>query len=220
MEPLTYNLVNPADAITGGLKMGAGLRQMEQQQIAQQQAQQAALQQQAELRALAMNPNAGHADYARVMTAYPALAENLGKAFKVQEEGQRQNAIHFGSRVYSALLAGDNELAATQMEERAKADPAQAQHYTTQAQLIRQSPATAKTVAALGLAAAMGPDKFAEAFGKIGTEQRSAELHPDLVKKGSADATKAVADADKAEERLRCFGWKAESHGYQEVTCP
>ncbi|HEX7891473.1 MAG TPA: hypothetical protein VF522_19130 [Ramlibacter sp.] len=198
---MNFQFANPADAILGGVKMGAGLREMEQAQALKQQQLIAAQQQQQALQGLAMNPNAGHADYARVMTMYPALAEELGKAFKVQEEGQRQTAVNFGSRVYAAQLAGNSQLAAELLRERAKADPGQAQHYSTMADLIEKSPATAKTISALGLAAAMGPDKFAEAFTKIGGEQRAEELQGGLVRKGNADASTAESTAViKAEE--------------------
>lgn len=195
MDPVNFNLANPSDAILQGVKFGSGMRAMEQQQLAQQQALIAAQQQQQALQGLAMNPNATHQDYARVMTMYPALAENLGKAFKVQEEGQRQQAINFGSRVYAAQLAGNHELAAQLLRERAKADPDQAQHYTTMADLVEQSPAAARTIGALGLASAMGPEKFAEAFAKIGGEQRAEELQPSAVKKAEADANTALFDS-------------------------
>lgn len=195
MEPLTYQFADPSAAIVNGLKMGATLTQIEQQRQQQQLAQQAAMQQQADLRTLAMNPNAGHADYAAVMTKYPALAENLGKSFKVLDEGQQKNLLNFQSRVYSAQLAGNNDLAVELLEERAKADPQQAQHYTTMARLIREAPATARTIGALSLAGAMGPDKFAEAFAKLGGEQRAAEKAPSELRKSEADATKAEGEA-------------------------
>jgi hemoglobin-like flavoprotein len=86
-----------------------------------------------------MNPNAGHADYAAMMTKYPALAEHLGKAFKVMDEGQQQNALNFGTRVYAAQLAGNNDLAASCSRIAPRPTP-RAQHYTTMADLIRSRP--------------------------------------------------------------------------------
>jgi hypothetical protein len=202
MQPVNFAFSNPSDAILGGIKQGAILGQIQQEAQARQQAmalaqqkQQAAMQQQADLRALAMNPNATHADYARVTTLYPDLAENLGKSFKMLEGGQQQNLLNFQSRVYSAQLAGDNGLAVEMLRERAKADPSQQQHYDTLANLIEKNPAAARSITALGLAGAMGPEKFAEAFAKIGGEQRAQELQPGLVRKGEADADAAVSDA-------------------------
>lgn len=195
MEPLNYQFADPSAAIVNGLKMGATLNQIEAQRQQQQLAQQAAMQQAADLRALSMNPNAGHADYAAVMTKYPALAENLGKAFKVMDEGQQKNLLNFQSRVYAAQQAGNNDLAVELLEERAKADPQQAQHYTTMARMIREAPAAARTITALSLAGAMGADKFADTFGKLGTEQRAAEQAPADLRKKNADATTAEAGA-------------------------
>jgi hypothetical protein len=209
MQPVQFNFADPSQAILGGIKQGALLGQIRQEtqanelqmQIARQKAaqaqqqQQAALQQQTDLRTLAMNPNATHADYARLMTTYPELSENLGKSFKVLEEGQQQNLLNFQSRIYSAQLAGNNELAVEMLRERSKADPAQAQHYDTLATLIEKNPAAGRSIAALSLAGAMGPEKFAEAFAKIGGEQRAAELQPFTVKKAEGDADSAVSDA-------------------------
>lgn len=202
MEPLNYQFADPQAAILNGIKTSAALTGMQQQaqdrQAQQQQAllaQQAAQQQQMELQRLAMNPNAGHRDYAAVMTRYPALAEHLGKAFKVMDEGTQQNTLQFGTRVYAAQMAGNDDLAAQLMEERAKADPAQAQHYTTMAKLIRESPATARTISAMGLAGAMGPDKFATAFSTLGTEARAEQKQPAALAKDTADAVKAQAEA-------------------------
>jgi hypothetical protein len=195
MEPLTYNFADPNAAILGGIKTGAVLNQFEQQREQAALAQRAALQQQLDLRTLAGNPNASHADYAAIMTKYPALAENLGKSFKVLDEGQQKNLLNFQSRVYAAQQSGNHELAVELLRERAKADPSQAQHYTTMADLIEKSPATARTVTALSLAGAMGPDKFAEAFAKIGGEQRAQEQAPADLRKKNADATTAEAGA-------------------------
>lgn len=203
MDPVNFQFADPSAAILNGIKTGAVLAEKQQEAIAQQQKQQALLQQQADLRALSMNPNATHADYASVMTRYPGLAENLGKAFKVLDEGQQKSLLDFQSRVYAAQLSGNNGLAAQLLRDRAKADPGQAQHYSTMADLIEKSPETARTISALGLAGAMGPDKFADAFGKIGAEQRAQEQAPADLAKKNADATKAQADAVVATEQAK-----------------
>lgn len=195
MGPITYNAGDPNAAILTGLKIGAVQNEVDAQRQAQQVALQQAAQQQADLRTLSSNPNAGASDYAAIMTRYPALAENLGKAFKVMDEGQQKSLLNFQSRVYAAQQSGNNDLAVELLRERAKADPGQAQHYTTMADLIEKSPSTARTVTALSLAGAMGPDKFAEAFAKIGGEQRAEEQAPADLRKKNADATKAEGEA-------------------------
>lgn len=197
MDPINYSAqqVDPNAAIMGGLKLGVTLDQIQQQRQQQQLQRQAQLQQQLDLQRLASNPDATHADYAAVMTKYPGLAEHLGKAYKVLDDGQRQNAVNFGTRVYSAMLSGNTDLAAQMFEQRAKADPAEAQHLTTMAQLTRQSPAAAKQVAAMYVAGLMGPDKFATSFSTLGTERRAEEKQPADVLKANADAATAVSTA-------------------------
>jgi len=202
MDPVNFAFTDPSAAILGGIKNSAFLGQIQQQaqdrQLALQAAQiqqQQALQQRADLQRVAMNPNATPQDYARLMTQYPALAENLSKASKTLEEGQRQNLLNFQSRLFSANLAGNNDLFRSMLEERAKSDPGDAQHYQMLIDMNEKSPATARSILGMSLAASMGPDKFAEAYAKIGGEQRAAELQPDLVKKGAADASAAQADA-------------------------
>lgn len=199
MEPLTYQFADPNAAILNGIKTGAVVSQLDQQRQMQALALQQAAQQQADLRSLAMNPNAGHADYASLMTKYPALAEHLGKAVKVMDDGQQQNLVNFTSRVYAANLAGNNGLATQLLRDRAKADPQQAQHYNTLADLVEQSPSTARATLALGLAGAMGADKFATAFTNLGTEARAEEKQPAEVAKAVADAREATVKADNAQ---------------------
>jgi hypothetical protein len=201
MDPIAYNMINPAEAIMNGLKIGSGITKIQQEQQAQQAAQQMALQQQTDLRALWANPNAGHADYAAVMTKYPTLAENIGKAYKVMDEGRQRTSLEFGSRVYGALLSNP-DMAVEMLRERSKVDPAQSQHLETIAKLAEAGPQglrSAQMMMATGLAGMLGPDKFAESFAKLGGEQRANDKHPAEVKKAVGDADKAVADASAAE---------------------
>lgn len=198
MNPIAYNLIDPNEAIIGGLKLGTGIQAIEQERLKAEQARAAAAEQQRALNSLAMNPNAGHADYSAVMTAYPALAENLGKALKVRDEGQKQNWVNFGSRVYSAALSGNNAMASELLRERAKGDTGNAQHWNVMADLFEKSPGAAKTIAAMNMAALMGPDKFATTFQTLGQEQRAADKAPAELAKAQEDARGAVGTADKA----------------------
>lgn len=209
MDPINYQTADPSAAILNGIKMGAGLQGLQEhaqdrqtQLLQQQNAQQYAQQQASDLHALALNPNATHADYASVMTKYPEIAEHLGKAFKTLDEGQQQNALQFGSRVYAAQLAGNNPLAAQMLRDRAAADPAQAQHYNTMADLVEQSPQTARAIGALSLASAMGPDKFAAAFTGLGADARAEQLQPAAVGKATGDAQEALAKGGAARQTV------------------
>lgn len=202
MEPVNFQFADPSAAILNGIKTGAFLQDRQQAVQAQQIAQQQAMQQQMDLQRLATNPNATHADYARVMTQYPALAENLGRAFKVLDDGQQQNLLNFQSRVYSAQLSGNNELATQLLRERSKADPANQQHYDMLADMIEKSPAAARSITALGLAGALGPEKFAAAFQNLGTEARADQLQPLAVAEKTGQAQEALAKGGAAQTRV------------------
>jgi hypothetical protein len=204
MDPINYGVVNPAEAIMSGLKIGVGLdavaAQRREQALAEQQRQAALVQQQqmqADLRTLYSNPDAGHAEYAAVMTKYPTLAENIGKAYKTLDEGRQKTTLEFGSRVYGALQA-DPKVAVEMLRQRAKADPKEAQHLNTMADLAESGPEglrSARLMMATGLAGMLGPDKFAEGFGKIGAEGRAQEQAGADLKKKEADAKAAESDA-------------------------
>lgn len=206
MDPVNFQFADPNAAILNGIKTSAGLTAMQQQstewrqqQAAHQAAQQLALQQQADLRTLAMNPHAGHADYAAVMTKYPALSEHLGKAFKVMDEGQQKNLLQHGARAYSAILAGNNDLAASLWDDRAKAEtnPAEAAHATMMANLIRQAPDKARMVSAMSMAGALG-DKFPTAFSTLGTEARAEQKQPLEVAELTGKAQESLAKGGAA----------------------
>jgi hypothetical protein len=199
MDPVNYQFADPAAAILNGLKTGVAINELQFQQQQQQAAMAQAQRQQADLQALAMNPNATHADYAAVMTKYPGIAENLGKAFQTLNQAQQQNLIDFGSRVYAAALSGNTDLAANLLEQRAKADPAKADQYTQMAGMMRQNPSAARMIAGLNLGAAMGPDKFATAFQNFGTEARAEQLQPLTVAKATGDAQEALAKGGAAQ---------------------
>lgn len=208
MDPLNYPTINPAEAVMGGLKIAGGIQQMQVQreelaakQRAEQQAMLAAQQQQSDLRTLWSNPNAGHADFAAVMTKYPSLAKPIGEAYKTLDEGRQKNMVEFGSRAYGALLSNPS-MAVEMLRERAKADPERAQHMNTMADLVEQGGPqglrSAQMMMATGLAGMLGPDKFAESFAKLGAEQRATEKAPAELRKAEADAVKAEGDASKA----------------------
>lgn len=200
--PINYNLVDPSAALINGLNIGNSLNATQRQadidaaaKIKAQQAEQAALQMQNDFRSVLANPNAGHAEYAALQLKYPTQAENVGKAFKTWEEGRQKTAIEFGSRVYGALQSGNTPLAIDLMKQKAKADPSAAAEMSMMADLADANPQAAKLMWATTLAGMHGPDKFAEAYSKIGGEQRAQDQAPaDLVKK-QADARAAVSDA-------------------------
>lgn len=209
MGPIDYtsafaNLQSPVDAFTQGLKGGAEIRQI---QFARQQ-QEAALAQQQQQRAdlVELSKNPTPQAIGALMIRYPGMSEQLKRASDVVGSAQQQAHVEHASQVYSAALSGRADIAEKLLNERATAlrnsgneqGAAGAEHF---ARLVHDNPDQAKTVIGMQLAASMGPDKFAETFGKLGAEQRAAELQPDLVRKGAADASAAESGTDSAKSK-------------------
>ncbi len=195
MGPINYTLPDPGAAIIDGLNIGGGINKVQQDNEQRALAQQSALQQRADLQGLYANPNAGHAEYAAVMTKYPALAENLTKSYKVLDEGRKQTYLNLGSRVYGALQAGKPEIAQQLVADYAKADSANAKDWEVLGQVIKADPKFATMLAAQNIAALAGPEKFAETVGKLGSESRAVEQAPSDLRKKTGDADAAIADA-------------------------
>ena len=208
MGPIDYsiNVADPFQSVLQGFKVGDFLQQrqvqQQQQQLAQQQAQQQAAaqaQMQADLGAVAGNPNASGADYAGLMTKYPQLSENLKRSWDVLNEQQRNVKIDQASQVYAALQSGKPQIAKDYLQtlltaaqdggdERTKAG------LQAMIQQIDIDPAAAKTSMGMALVAQAGPEKFAEAFGKFGAEQRAQEQAPFALAEQKSKAEQAKYD--------------------------
>lgn len=211
------NAVNNAlQGFQGGFNIGSVMQQRQAQQAQQAAQQQAAAQMQADLSSVASNPNATGADYAGLMTRYPQLSENLKRSWDVLDSQQRQAKLDQASQVYSALQAGKPQVAKDYLQ--SLADAAQnSGDARTQAGLqaiIKQidiDPNAAKTSVGMALVSQAGPEKFAEAFGKFGAEQRAQELAPEELKQKRAEATIKTEEAKTAPQKfaldLQKQGW-------------
>lgn len=209
----TIDVANPFQAALQGYQGGLAINQARQQQEAQQfglqqkqfelQAQQ---QMQMDLSRLASNPNATGADYAQMITRHPQLSKQLGEGWNVLNSAQQQSRVQQGSQALAAIQAGRGDIAAQLFQDHATAarnsgDEAGAKQAEMMAKLITEHPETAKTSIAIGLASAMGPEKFASTFTMLGAEQRASEQAPYDLRKKSAEAAGAESDATiKAEE--------------------
>lgn len=203
MGPLDYtsafaNVGSSYEAAMRGLKDGVAIRQLETERTAAAAKAQQQAQMQADLAVLSRNPTP--AAIASMMVKYPGLSEDLKRGADVAGEAQQQAQLEHGTQVYAAVLNNQPDVARRLLTERATAlrnygNEREAGAADAFATMISDHPELAKTTIGVRLAAAMGPDKFTEAFGKIGAEQRAGDLHGDLVRKGKAEATGAEADA-------------------------
>lgn len=193
------NVGSSYEAAMLGLKGGAAIHQLETERAAAAAKARQQAQMQAELTALSRNPTP--AAIASVMVKYPALSEDLKRGADVAGEAQQKAQLEHGTQVYAAVLNNQPDVARRLLTERATAlrnsgNEREASAADAFATMIADHPELAKTTIGVRLAAAMGPDKFTEAFGKIGAEQRAGELQGDLVRKGKADADAAKSDAE------------------------
>lgn len=207
MQPINYSVdvATPFQAALQGYQAGAAIRG-DQQAQAQQQAALAEQQRQKQMLAdLASKPNATADDYASVMTQIPALAEHLGKAWAAKNTAQQQSLASDLLQWGAAIKSGRPEVAVDQMTgradmiEKAAGSPTkESEGLRMQAKVIKEHPTFALGQFQAMLAANPNGKDAAATLASFGGEGRAAELHPDLVTKGAADAKKAGSDALKA----------------------
>lgn len=135
---------------------------------------------------------------ATFMMKYPQLHEGISKAWDVMSQGEREAGIKTAADVKGLLDSGNPQGAIQLLQSRHDADKAAGVDVSSYPQLIqsiRANPAQAKVWANITLAAGMGPDKFADAYGRIGEEGRANEKQPFVIQQAAADAAKAQTDA-------------------------
>lgn len=206
ITPINYStdVATPFASALQGYQAGAAIRDDQANQLALQAKQQAAQQQQLLLTNLANNPNASGADYAKVMTIMPGVAESLQKAWGALSGDQQQAHLTDLSQWGSAISSGQPQIAADAMTARANAmekaagpTPA-SQALRAQAQVTAAHPQFALGQIQAQLAAHPDGSKVATTLAAIGGEQRAeAQAPADLLKK-QADATTAAAGATVA----------------------
>lgn len=207
---------NALQGFQGGFSIGNALQQRQLQQEQQAAQQQAAARMQADLSAVAGNPNASGADYAGLMTRYPQLSENLKRGWDVLNENQKQEKLTQSGQVYAALQAGKPEVAKGYLKDLAdgaanSGDQKMAAGLNGLIKMIDIDPSAAKTSVGMMLVSQAGPEKFSEAFGKFGAEQRAQDLAPEELKQKRAEATIKAEEAKTAPQKflleLEQKGW-------------
>lgn len=201
--PIDYStdVLTPMQSAMQGFQQGANLRAFQQQADAQelalqqqQQAQEAAKLRQQHLYELAQNKSATGADYARVMTMHPELADNLGKAWGAMGQEKQKSELEFRGQVFTALDAGSPETAAALLRERSAAHKnsgmtEEAAKDDVMAKLIELNPDIARVSVGTWLAGVPEGDKVIEAAQKL-------RLAPVEQRKLEAEAGGAEADAE------------------------
>jgi hypothetical protein len=213
-SPLDYSVAvqSPFQAVAQGYQLGAGIRddqfKQDQQQVALQQQQAAQAQQMQMQRALsgvAANPNATGDDYARLMTAYPALAEPLTKAWSAKNEAQQQSSVGSLVGAASAIKSGNPQVAADGFSQRADAIENTAGGPTPQSRFLRdlaahtvQNPQSSLSHIYLQLSAIPAGQKALAALDARAVTNRVEGTTDADVKKAGAEADLARTNADVA----------------------
>lgn len=215
-DPFNYaiDVPNPTDAVMKGY---AFTKQYEAEQAARLQQQNAMAQQaamQSELASVSKNATPGA--IASLMVKYPTLSENFKRSYDVLNAEQKQNRSGQATQVHAALQAGQPDVAQRLLKEQAGAarnagNEQEAKSAETFAELVKLNPEMAKTSSGMFLAHALGPDKFAETFGKLGSEERETAMAPIKLSEAQSNATKAAVAAKFAESdavaELTKKGW-------------
>jgi hypothetical protein len=199
--PINYavEVQSPFEAALGGIKVGAGIAEMQAKREAQQAAQQA----QTELKTLFTNPNATAADYARATAFLPKdQAESVRKSFDMLNAEQQQNSLRGAAQVYSAVKSGQLDIAKNLLKEQATAQRNAGREQEARAsehslQLIELNPTGAQTIVGLMTAALPGGTQLLENVDKTLSTGRAEAQAPAELQKKIADANAAVADAEK-----------------------
>lgn len=208
--PINYavDVQSPFEAALGGLKMGAGLAEIQAQQQAREERQsalEAAKATQDELRNLWKNPNANAADFARIQSFLPKdQAETVRKSFDMLNTQQQQNRLSQAGQVYSAIKAGQPEIAKTLLNEQALAlrntgreDEAKATE--TYSKLIELNPTAAQNTIGILMAGLPNGKETLENIDKTLSTSRAEQLQPSLLRKAESEAETAKVDAAFAE---------------------
>jgi len=196
---------NPLQGFLQGFQGGAGIREIQTKQQAQQLALSQTEQQKQLLSQLASNPNATGDDYAKVITQLPQLAEPLSKAWTAKNSAQQQTVASDLLQVGAALKSNQPQTAidfltrrADAMEQSAGAPTPESEAMRAKAQAVGKSPTFVLGLIQASLAANPSGKDAAATLAAFGSEQRAQDQAPaDLLKK-QADATSAAAKAGAA----------------------
>jgi len=139
---------------------------------------------------LIANPNGR--SVGRFMMTYPEAAEGIKKGWDTLSGAQRDAGIKTSADVYGYLNAGNPQAAIDLLKSHMEASGQTGEDVSAYPQLIQHiqdNPDSARALAGINLATALGPEKFADNFGKIGSEQRDNEVQPYKVQQEAANAS-------------------------------
>ena len=201
--PYDYNIQQPdiTGSLLGGIAKG-------QQIGAQQAAQDKAAMFQEDLQNYTQNPTARGAS--AMIAKYPEFQKSISASYETFDKAQKEDIIKTGTQAYLAIKNKRPDIALGLLDKRIEAAQNSGQS-TTDLESLKNSIQQNPDGAAAGLALTMSsfnPD----AWSKIGSEQREADLAPSQLSESQAKAQKAGVDAKFAESKavqdLSKGGWE------------
>lgn len=222
MQPINYtlNVPNPAEAVTSGLQQGvqlAGL--MEKADLTSAQRQQTLLENQA-LQAKAQRAQDFQKELGKMATdgftakglnelmiRFPEGAKQLEAQHANLGVQERQSKIDTLMPIVAAVNAGDNVTAQLEISKQIDAftnagNTASARAAEQMLSLLQNNPEAAKATMNTAIAATMGPEKYAEVFGKLEDQRREQEFQTPKLAKAVAEGRTAEIIA-ATEQKMR-----------------
>jgi hypothetical protein len=207
VAPIDYgiNVDNPTQAFTQGVQAGSATQDavIKQQQMQMQLRMQAQMNHDTAIAAQNPTPEA----IASLSIKYPALASNFKQSYDMLTQTQQDAKLNSAIPVYAAAQAGNYKAAADALNKQAEGydnagKPDQAAAARAMAKLAIDNPQHFIVAMGTSLAGAVGKDKFVETFTGVNTARREQELQPGKVAEGTANASKAMAEASNMPTKL------------------
>ena len=202
--PIDYGvqIADPTQAFLSAFQAGTSIQdaQFKQQQQVQKAAQQKLIQ--AGFAKL-QSPNATAADYANLSMMLPETqAKAVRESFGMLDSERQKTALDQASRVFSAFKSNKPGIAISLMDQQIDAkrnsgDEAGAKFLETWRDVAKENPQATENYFGFTISQIPGGDKVIESAIKLGGESRAAGLAKPTLDKAVADASAAVADAQK-----------------------
>ena len=180
VQPYNYmlNLPDPTQSVLSGVQQGLQIATLMDERKAMQQ--QAAEQQRLQTALAGLGENPTTDSIAKIMLDFPALGDKFKGVYDVLDANEKEARVGQAQRVYSAITAGQPEVAMQILDESATAyensnRPQDAKTMRDLAEVIKLNPETAAVSTGMFLANAMGPDKFAATFKALEEQRRGPE---------------------------------------------
>jgi len=200
IEPINYLAQVPQQNflrdIQGGLQLGLGIRQIQEQAQAQQLAQQQAQQYQSDVSAAINNPSPQA--FASLALKYPQQREAFKQSWDQLDAGQRKSEGDAALQTSFALESGNPNAAKQVLQNRIQAlenSGRDASHEKQFLGLVDTNPNLLRGQLLMWAANTQDPKNFAENYAKLGTEQRAQEQAPAKLRQANAEASGAESEA-------------------------